>query len=65
MTKNVGNIDRLMRIALGIVLVLIPIMSGFSTWTTIAGIIGVIAIATAGMRFCPLYRILGIQTCKM
>jgi hypothetical protein len=65
MTKNVGSIDRIVRIVLGLVLLAIAFFAGFTTWTTIGAIAGVVFIATAGMKFCPMYRIFGIQTCKM
>jgi hypothetical protein len=37
--------------------------AGAPKW--IAAIAGIVLIATAGMRFCLLYRILGIRTCKL
>jgi hypothetical protein len=36
-----------------------------STATTVAMIAGVVMLATSAMRFCPIYRILGIRTCKI
>lgn len=70
MTANVGTFDRLARIVLGLVLLALPFVGNIALFqsgvaTTIAVIAGIIMIATAGMRFCPLYRILGIQTCKI
>lgn len=70
MTANLGSIDRIIRIILGIALLALA-FGGFSAvfaagapkW--IAAAAGVILIATAGMRFCPLYRIFGIHTCKL
>ena len=66
---NVGKIDRLVRYALGAILIAMPFLSdaslfqGAMTWVSV--IIGVVLIATAGMKFCPLYRILGVNTCKL
>ncbi len=70
MTANVGSIDRIIRIVLGIVLLLVPFVSGMAlfasgTATIISIILGIVLLATSSMRFCPLYRIFGIQTCKM
>lgn len=70
MTANVGTFDRLARIVLGLVLLALPFVGNIALFqsgvaTTIAVIAGIIMIATAGMRFCPLYRVLGIQTCKI
>ena len=70
MTANVGSIDRILRLIIGVVLVLAPFVSsmslfaaGWVTWVSV--IVGVVLVATAGMRFCPLYRIFGIRTCKV
>lgn len=70
MTKNIGNIDRMIRIVLGLVLLALPFVSGLALFTSgvataISMIAGIVMLATSGMRFCPLYRIFGIQTCKL
>ncbi|MDV4143522.1 MULTISPECIES: YgaP family membrane protein [Shimia] len=59
MTRNVGTIDRALRIIVGIALLLLPITGG-SMW----GLIGIIPLATGLMGNCALYSILGINTCK-
>ncbi|PUB17473.1 YgaP family membrane protein [Yoonia sediminilitoris] len=69
MTANVGTIDRIFRLILGIVLLALPFVSGLavfdSTTATVLSVgVGIVMLATSTMRFCPLYRILGIQTCK-
>ncbi|WP_108483175.1 YgaP family membrane protein [Oceaniglobus ichthyenteri] len=70
MTANVGTIDRVFRFILGIVLLALPFVSGMAifastTATVISVILGIVMVATSAMRFCPLYRIFGIQTCKL
>jgi hypothetical protein len=70
MTANLGSIDRIFRIVLGIVLLAAPFVSGLAIFsssnaTIISVIIGIVMVATSAMRFCPLYRIFGIQTCKI
>lgn len=70
MTVNVGKIDRIIRLVLGVVLLILPFVTNIglfqsSTGTVISVLVGLILIATSTMRFCPLYRILGIQTCKL
>jgi hypothetical protein len=70
MTANIGSIDRIVRIILGIVLLAAPFLSGMAlftstTATVISVILGVVMLATSSMRFCPLYRIFGIRTCKL
>ena len=70
MTKNIGTIERVLRIILGLVLLADPFVSGLAlfnsgTATAIAVIAGIIMLATSTMRSCPMYRVLGIQTCKL
>lgn len=70
MTANLGTIDRVFRIVLGIVLLLAPFVSGMTlfasaTATVVSVIVGIVLLATSAMRFCPLYRIFGIRTCKL
>ncbi len=70
MTKNLGSVDRIFRTILGIVLLGAPFISGLAmfssnTLTTISVIAGIIMLATASIRFCPLYRIFGLRTCKL
>ncbi len=69
MTANLGQIDRVLRLILGVMLLAAPFVSGMtifdsSTATTISVIAGIVLVATSAMRFCPLYRIFGIRTCK-
>ncbi|MGJ8596268.1 YgaP family membrane protein [Sulfitobacter sp.] len=70
MTSNVGTIDRVFRLVLGIVLLAAPFISGMalfasSTATIISIILGLVMVGTSAMKFCPLYRIFGIRTCKI
>lgn len=70
MKNNVGKIDRIGRLVLGIILLLAPFVSGMglfasSTATAISVIVGLVMVGTSAMKFCPLYRILGINTCKL
>lgn len=70
MTKNVGNIDRLIRLVAGIALIIAALVSGaplFANPAIMWGamIVGVVLVATATMRMCPAYRLFGIRTCKV
>ena len=64
---NVGVIDRLFRLVFGIGLMGAALSassvfeSGMAQY--IAFILGAVAIMTATLRFCPVYRIIGIRTC--
>lgn len=70
MKANVGTIDRGLRFILGIVLIALPFVGGMevfasSTATAVSVIVGAVMLLTSALKFCPLYRILGIQTCKI
>lgn len=70
MKSNVGTLDRGVRLILGIFLLAMPFVSGLALFggtvaTIISVVLGIVLIATAGMKFCPLYRLLGVQTCKI
>lgn len=61
MKINVGSIDRAVRVVLGLVLIaLFFILDGDLRYI---GLIGIIPLATAAMRSCPLYSVLGMSTC--
>lgn len=58
-TANVGTADRLVRLALGLVLVVLALTGTIGLW----GYVGVVPLATAFVRFCPAYALLGVRTC--
>jgi hypothetical protein len=63
MAKNVGSIDRILRIALGLALLAFAVFSGHAyAWV---GYLGVIPLATAAMSSCPIYSIFGLSTCPL
>jgi hypothetical protein len=57
--QNVGSIDRTLRIVIGLVLLSL-IFIGPRTWW---GLVGVIPLATAMLKTCPLHTLLGVNTC--
>jgi hypothetical protein len=59
MKCNVGGIDRILRISVGIVLVVLA-ANGIVGWW---GWLGLIPMATGIFRFCPAYPLLGINSC--
>ena len=61
MTKNIGSLDRILRIVIGAALIAATLMGAIGVW----GWIGVVPLATALMGWCPPYAILGFSTCKM
>jgi hypothetical protein len=69
MTPNVGTIDRILRAAIGAVLLYLAFLSGLSLFSAPlfkygAAVVGVVMLATSAMKICPLYSILGLKTCR-
>lgn len=65
MTQNIGNTDRMIRFVLGIVLVVLAFVMGLTSWPGIVMlVVGILALATAAVRVCPLYLALGTSTKK-
>ncbi|MHB2165565.1 YgaP family membrane protein [Alsobacter sp. R-9] len=61
MTANVGGIDRILRIVVGLALIVLAATGTVGLW----GWIGVVPLATALMGFCPAYTLLGLNTCPV
>ncbi len=60
MNRNVGSIDRAVRIIVGIVLIALVFVGPQTPW----GWIGLLPLATALVGWCPAYSLFGIRTCK-
>ena len=60
LSKNVGGIDRILRIVIGALLIIGALM-GYGMWMWI----GVIPLATGLMSNCLLYKLIGVNTCPM
>jgi len=60
MLKNIGSTDQALRILAGIVLIAWALLGNGPTWAWV----GVIPLVTGLLNFCPLYRLLGINTRK-
>ena len=63
MKPNMGNIDRIIRVIVGLALLAFALRLGFpeTGWNWV-GWIGVVPILTAVVRFCPAYTLLGFKT---
>ena len=57
--KNVGGIDKSLRIVAGLVLISLVFIGPKTLW----GLIGVVPLFTGIFGFCPAYTLLGIKTC--
>jgi uncharacterized protein (DUF58 family) len=69
MSVNIGNVDRALRALLGLALLavafggFVPALTiGAPKWIAVA--FGAVLLATAGLRICPLYTLLGVRTCQ-
>jgi hypothetical protein len=61
MKSNVGGIDRPLRIVAGLILIALAASGTVGPW----GWIGIVPLATGLFKFCPLYTLLGINTCPL
>jgi len=61
MKTNEGSIDRILRVVVGLVLIGLTLTDNIGIW----GWIGVVPLATGALGMCPLYTMLGINTCPM
>ncbi len=60
-SANVGGIDRVLRVLVGLALLALTLTGQIGVW----GWIGVVPLATGLFKFCPLYRLLGMNTCPV
>ena len=64
MQTNVGSTDRIIRAIVGIAALIGAVALGVGTGGGIALlVVGAIMVVTAAVGFCPLYRVLGLNTC--
>jgi len=61
MKLNVGGIDRILRIVVGLVLIALAATGAVGWW----GWLGIIPLLTVVVRFCPLYSLVGLNTCPL
>ena len=63
MNRNVGSVDRAVRVLIGLGLLAFALYSGYQyAWI---GYIGIVPILTAVFSSCPLYSVLGLSTCAV
>lgn len=61
MTRNVGGLDKMLRIGAGVVLLLLGLLGPLGWW----GLIGVVPLVTGLMGNCPVYSLVGLNTCPL
>lgn len=62
---NEGTLDRDLRLALGLLFTLLALFTPTGFWQLIPAVLAVVMFLTAAVGFCPLYAVLGINTCKI
>jgi hypothetical protein len=67
MTRNMGTTDRVLRALIGILALAgafgLGWFTGWMVWAAAA--VGVIMLVTAAVGVCPLYRLVGVNTCSI
>ncbi|WP_428424900.1 YgaP family membrane protein [Methylibium sp.] len=61
MQKNEGSLDRALRIGAGLLLIGLALAKVIGPW----GYIGIVPLLTGALGMCPLYSMLGIDTCPV
>jgi len=61
MKSNVGGIDKIARIVIGLALIALAATGMIGVW----GYIGIVPVLTGLFNFCPVYPLLGINTCGL
>jgi hypothetical protein len=61
MKSNVGGIDRILRIVLGLALIGMTLAGFIGVW----GWIGIVPLLTGAVGFCPLYPLIGFSSCPV
>ena len=65
MKKNVGTGDRFLRVMLGVIALILGLsgmLEGIFKWVALG--VGAVVIFISSVQFCPLYTLLGVNTCK-
>ena len=59
--RNEGKIDPVLRVGLGVALIALVFVGPQTPW----GWLGLVPLFTGVVGFCPLYRLVGVNTCKL
>lgn len=66
MVKNIGQTDKIIRIVLALLLAALDffeVVTGGFSW--VLSVVAIVLLVTALINFCPLYKVLGKNTCNM
>ena len=66
MKKNMGVVDRIVRLLLAAgIVALLAMKIVVGVWAVVLGVLALIFVVTAAIAFCPLYEPFGIKTFKV
>jgi uncharacterized membrane protein len=68
-SANVGTVDRISRLVIGVILIAAPFIYNTELWTNPIArwgipIVGVVLVLTAFVRYCPIYKVIGANTSR-
>lgn len=63
-SKNVGSVDRILRVVVGLVVLSLFFIYPDASWRYFA-LLGLVPLLTGLLSTCPLYSLMGISTCPM
>ncbi len=61
MKSNVGGLDRILRVVVGLALIALTLTGTIGMW----GWVGIVPVLTGALGSCPLYSLVGLNTCPM
>lgn len=61
MQTNEGKTDRIIRVVLGVVLLSLVVVGPQTMW----GLVGLVPLITGLVGYCPLYKLVGLNTCPL
>mgnify|MGYP002777079074 FL=1 len=59
--RNEGTVDRVLRVGVGAALIAMVFTGPQTPW----GWLGLVPLVTGLVGFCPLYRLIGVNTCRV
>lgn len=65
MKTNEGTLDRGLRAALAVVVALVAAFAVKGAFSIVLWVVAAVLAVTAVAGFCPLYRVFGVNTCKV
>ena len=63
MKQNVGGMDRILRLVIGVVLLGLAYMGNFGAYAWVGYVAGAVLAGTAAIGWCPPYALFGWNTC--